>query len=60
MAFGESRVVCGFHYRTDITAAQIAMAALLQRVHADPRFLKDLAQARKEVARALASAHLGK
>jgi acid phosphatase (class A) len=60
MAFGESRVVCGFHYRTDITAAQLAMAALLQRLHADPRYLKDLAQAKKEVARALAAARPGK
>ena len=60
MAFGESRVVCGFHYPSDITAAQIAMAALLQRVHAEPRYLKDLAQAKKEVARALSAARPGK
>jgi acid phosphatase (class A) len=60
IAFGQSRVVCGFHYPTDITAAQLAMAALLQRLHADPQYLKDLAQAKKEVARALAGAHPGK
>jgi acid phosphatase (class A) len=60
MAFGESRVVCGFHYRSDITAAQLAMGALLQRLHSDPQYLKDLAQARKEVVRALATARPGK
>jgi acid phosphatase (class A) len=56
IAFGESRVVCGFHYPSDIAAGRLAAAALLQRLHADPQFLKDLAQARKEVSRALASA----
>lgn len=56
MAFGESRVVCGFHYPSDVSAAQIAMGALLQRLHADPRYLRDLAQAKKEVARVLAKA----
>lgn len=60
MDFGESRVVCGFHYRSDITAAQLAMGALLQRLHADPQYLKDLAQAKKEVARALAAARPGR
>jgi acid phosphatase (class A) len=56
MAFGDSRVVCGFHYPSDVTASRIAMGALLQRLHADPRYLKDLAQAKKEVTRALAKA----
>jgi acid phosphatase (class A) len=60
MAFGDSRLVCGFHYPSDIAAARVAMGALLQRLHADPRYLKDLAQAKKEVARALAGAHPGK
>jgi acid phosphatase (class A) len=56
IAFGESRVVCGFHYPSDIAAGRLATAALLQRLHADPQFLKDLAEAKKEVARALAAA----
>ncbi|MBS0580063.1 MAG: phosphatase PAP2 family protein [Proteobacteria bacterium] len=56
IAFGESRVVCGFHYPSDIMAGRLATAALLQRVHGDPQFLKDLVQARKEVAAALAAA----
>ncbi len=55
--FGQSRVVCGFHYPSDIEAGRLAAAALLQRLHADPAYLKDLAQARREVSAALAQAH---
>jgi acid phosphatase (class A) len=54
VAFGDSRVVCGFHYPSDITAGRLAAAALLARLHADPRFAADLAQARREVAALLA------
>ncbi len=56
IAFGESRVVCGFHYPSDVAAGRLATAALLQRLHGDLQYLKDLAQARKEVAAALAKA----
>jgi acid phosphatase (class A) len=49
MAFGDSRVVCGFHYPSDVAAGRLAAAALLARLHADPAFLKDLAGARKEI-----------
>jgi acid phosphatase (class A) len=50
VAFGDSRVICGFHYPSDITAGRLAAAALLARLHADPKFVADLAQARREVA----------
>ena len=50
IAFGDSRVVCGFHYPSDVTAGRLAAAALLDRLHADPAFLRDLAAARKELA----------
>ena len=56
IAFGDSRAVCGFHYPSDIAAGRLAAAALLARLHADPRFLTDLAQAKKEVATLLAAA----
>lgn len=49
VAFGDSRVVCGFHYPSDIAAARLAASALLARLHADRRFQEDLAAARKEV-----------
>jgi acid phosphatase (class A) len=49
IAFGDSRVVCGFHYPSDVAAARLAAAALLMRLHAERRFQEDLAAARKEV-----------
>lgn len=55
VAFGDSRVVCGFHYPSDIVAARLAAGALLARLHADRRFQEDLAVARKEVSVLLAA-----
>jgi len=54
IAFGDSRVVCGFHYPSDVVAGRLAAAALLARLHADPAFLKDLGAARKEITALLA------
>lgn len=53
--FGDSRVVCGFHYPSDVTAARLAAAALLDRLHGDASFVRDLNAAKQEV-RALLSA----
>lgn len=53
IAFGDSRVVCGFHYPSDIVAGRLAAAALLERLHADKRFLHDLDAARAEVSKLL-------
>jgi acid phosphatase (class A) len=54
IAFGDSRLVCGFHYPSDVVAGRLAAAALLARLHADPAFLKDLGAARKEITALLA------
>ncbi len=51
-AFGESRVVCGLHFPSDVAAGQIMAAATVARLHAEPAFLKDLETARAELARA--------
>jgi acid phosphatase (class A) len=56
VAFGDSRVVCGFHYPSDVSAGRLTASALLARLHADPKFLADLAEAKKEVAALLAAA----
>jgi acid phosphatase (class A) len=48
-------VVCGFHYRSDVVAGRLAASALLDRLHADPAFLKDLAGAKQEVSALLAA-----
>jgi acid phosphatase (class A) len=48
IAFGDSRVVCGFHYRSDVEAGRLAAAALMAREQADPRFQAALAAAKRE------------
>lgn len=50
---GESRVICGFHYRSDVDAGRIVAAAVVARLHADKAFTKQLAKAKKEVAKKL-------
>ncbi|HEX6834897.1 MAG TPA: phosphatase PAP2 family protein [Rudaea sp.] len=57
IAFGDSRVVCGFHYPTDIAAGRLAASALLERLHADKRFQRDLDDARAEVAKLMRNAN---
>ena len=49
IAFGESRVVCGFHYKSDIDAGRLAAAALMAREAADPGFQAALAAAKREL-----------
>jgi acid phosphatase (class A) len=49
LQYGESRVICGFHYDSDIAAGRLAAAALLVRLHADPEFRADLNRARAEI-----------
>jgi len=55
-SFGESRVVCGVHYASDVQAGREVAAATLARLHSDPVFKADLATARAELAAARASA----
>ena len=50
--FGDSRVICGYHYPSDIDAARVMAAGVLPRFHAHPRFRRYLAAARRELARA--------
>jgi acid phosphatase (class A) len=49
-AFGESRVVCGAHWQSDVTAGRIVASGLVARLHADPQFRADLEAARNEIA----------
>ncbi len=51
-AFGQSRVVCGVHWQSDVDAGRVVGAAAVARLHADPMFLAQIAEARKEVAAA--------
>ena len=50
-AFGESRVVCGIHYVSDVEAGREVAAATLARLRTDPDFQADMAAARAELAK---------
>lgn len=47
--FGESRVICGVHWESDVEAGRELGSALVARLHADSGFLADLARARDEI-----------
>jgi acid phosphatase (class A) len=48
-AFGESRVVCGVHYVSDIEEGRANGSALVAALHADPEFQADLKAAKAEL-----------
>lgn len=50
--FGDSRVICGYHYPSDIDAARVMAAGVIARMHADADFRRDLDAARRELTRA--------
>jgi acid phosphatase (class A) len=49
-AFGESRVVCGVHYASDIEAGRITASALVAELHGMAEFQVDILAARTELA----------
>lgn len=49
MAFGHSRVVCGVHWASDVTAGQTMGAATVARLHADATFRAQAALAKAEI-----------
>ncbi|MEE7548695.1 phosphatase PAP2 family protein, partial [Xanthomonas sp. Kuri4-1] len=51
-SYGESRLVCNVHWQSDILEGRFMGAAAVARLHADPAFNRDLAQARAEIAAA--------
>lgn len=46
---GESRVICGVHFPTDIEAGRTLGAGMVARLHADAAFMADLAAAKQEL-----------
>ena len=51
---GESRVIAGFHYQSDVDAARLAASAVVARLHADSGFQRHLVRAKKEFAKVAA------
>lgn len=49
LAFGESRVICGVHWLSDIQAGRVVGASTVSILHTDPVFRAQLELARKEI-----------
>ncbi len=47
--YGQSRVIAGYHYQSDVDIARLAASAAVARLHADDKFQKAMQAARKEV-----------
>jgi len=47
--FGDNRVICNFHWQSDVDEARVLGAAVVARLHADPVFRADLEAARTEL-----------
>ena len=45
---GQSRVIAGYHYQSDVDVARLAGSAVVARLHADEKFQRQLAKAKKE------------
>ena len=54
-AFGQSRVICGVHWQSDVDNGRVMGAAAIARLHADPRFTAQAALARGEIEAARAA-----
>lgn len=49
--WGESRVIIGYHWKSDVEAARSLASAVYARLHACEEFLADMAEARREFKR---------
>jgi acid phosphatase (class A) len=48
-AYGQSRVVCGVHWQSDVSAGRVMGAGVVARLHNDPAFRADFEAARQEL-----------
>lgn len=48
---GQSRVICGYHYQSDVDAARLVASAVVARLHANEAFSKQLKKAKAEFAK---------
>ena len=49
--WGQSRVIAGFHWQSDVDAARLVASAVYARLHTDDTFLNDMRKAREEWAK---------
>ncbi len=48
---GQSRVICGYHWQSDVDAARVVSSAVVARLHNNPQFVSQLAKAKEEIAK---------
>lgn len=48
---GQSRVIAGYHYQSDVDAARLAASAVVARLHAEKEFRRSMKKAEKEIRR---------
>ena len=48
---GDSRLICGVHWQSDVTASRLQASAAYARLHTSPRFCKQVKKARREFVR---------
>ncbi len=48
---GQSRVICGYHFQSDVDAARVVASAVVARLHANQEFMKQLKKAKAEFAK---------
>ncbi len=54
---GQSRVICGFHWQSDVDAGRLVASAAVNQLHNDPGFRKRLKKARQEIAQLRSESH---
>ena len=47
---GQSRVICGYHWQSDVNAGRLAGSAAVAMLHCNPAFVEQLNKAKKEFA----------
>ncbi len=49
LSYGQSRVICGAHWQSDVSQGRVIGAGTLARLHSDPVFRAEVEEAKKEV-----------
>ena len=55
--YGQSRVIAGFHYQSDVDAGRLVGSATVARLHADPEFMTALNKAKQEIRKLVLHKH---
>ncbi|MCR5814006.1 MAG: phosphatase PAP2 family protein [Desulfovibrio sp.] len=58
--YGQSRVICGYHWQSDVDAGRLLATALMAKLFANPEFMAHLEKAKAEYAAFLSNQSEGK